>query len=105
MRESLRYAENAMLLPRDSGDHPFPRWFQASLADRPLLLLGVLLIVVGIQLLSLGLVADVVSRTYHESQDKRPYNVRERKVGVGGGVKSLAPGFQGVPLPTVTRGV
>jgi hypothetical protein len=79
--------------------------FQASLADRPLLLLGVLLIVVGIQLLSLGLVADVVSRTYHESQDKRPYNVRERKVGVGGGVKSLAPGFQGVPLPTVTRGV
>jgi glycosyltransferase involved in cell wall biosynthesis len=79
--------------------------FQASLADRPLLLLGVLLIVVGIQLLSLGLVADVVSRTYHESQDKRPYYVRTRKVGVGGGVKSLAPGLSGVPLPTVTRSV
>ncbi|HEV8548957.1 MAG TPA: glycosyltransferase family 2 protein [Polyangiaceae bacterium] len=57
--------------------------FHARLADRPLLLLGVLLIVVGLQLLSLGLVADVVSRTYHESQNKRPYYVRSRKVGAG----------------------
>jgi glycosyltransferase involved in cell wall biosynthesis len=58
-------------------------FFHARLSDRPLLLLGVLLIVVGLQLVSLGLVADVVSRTYHESQDKRPYYVRERKVGAG----------------------
>jgi glycosyltransferase involved in cell wall biosynthesis len=54
-----------------------------ELSDRPLLLLGVLLIVVGVQLLSLGLVADVVSRTYHESQNKRPYYVRARLVGAG----------------------
>lgn len=58
-------------------------WFGARLADRPLLLLGVLLIVVGVQLLSIGLVADVVSRTYHESQGKRPYYVRSRTVGAG----------------------
>lgn len=51
--------------------------FGSGLADRPLLLLGILLIMVGVQLLSLGLVADVVSRTYHESQNKRPYHVRE----------------------------
>jgi glycosyltransferase involved in cell wall biosynthesis len=57
--------------------------FHAELAARPLLLLGVLLIMVGFQLLSLGLVADVVSRTYHESQDKRPYYVRSRVVGTG----------------------
>jgi hypothetical protein len=57
--------------------------FHARLSDRPLLLLGVLLIVVGLQLVSLGLVADVVSRTYHESQDKRPYYVRSRQVGAG----------------------
>ena len=57
--------------------------FGARLADRPLLLLGVLLIVVGLQLLSLGLVADVVSRTYHESQGKRPYNVRTQRMGRG----------------------
>ncbi len=57
--------------------------FHARLSDRPLLLLGVLLLVVGLQLVSLGLVADVVSRTYHESQDKRPYYVRARRVGAG----------------------
>jgi glycosyltransferase involved in cell wall biosynthesis len=58
-------------------------FFHAQLADRPLLLLGILLIVVGIQLLSLGLVADVVSRTYHESQGKPPYYVRESVLGIG----------------------
>lgn len=50
--------------------------FNQDIGSRPLLLLGVLLIVVGVQLLSLGLVADVLSRTYHESQNKRPYYVR-----------------------------
>lgn len=54
-----------------------------DIGSRPLLMLGVLLIVVGVQLLSLGLVADVVSRTYHESQDKPPYYVRARIVGRG----------------------
>jgi hypothetical protein len=38
---------------------------------------------VGVQLLSLGLVADVISRTYHESQGKRPYHVRASIVGAG----------------------
>jgi len=47
-----------------------------ELASRPLLLLGALLILVGIQLLSLGLVADLLGRTYHESQGKRPYYMR-----------------------------
>jgi hypothetical protein len=56
-------------------------FFGQALSARPLLLLGVLMIVVGVQLVSLGLVADVVSRTYHESQDKRPYHVREKVVG------------------------
>jgi len=50
--------------------------FGHALADRPLLLLGVLLIMVGVQLLSIGLLADVLSRTYHEAQDRRPYFVR-----------------------------
>jgi glycosyltransferase involved in cell wall biosynthesis len=57
--------------------------FGANIGNRPLLMLGVLLIVVGVQLLSLGLVADVVSRTYHESQNKPPYYVRERIAGPG----------------------
>jgi glycosyltransferase involved in cell wall biosynthesis len=70
--------------------------FHAKLSDRPLLLLGVLLVVVGLQLLSLGLVADVLSRTYHESQNKRPYYVRSRKVGAGTS--------GGVPLVNVAQG-
>ncbi|HET6335269.1 MAG TPA: glycosyltransferase family 2 protein [Polyangiales bacterium] len=47
-----------------------------DIGTRPLLLLGVMLILVGIQLLSLGLVADVASRTYHEAQGRPPYYVR-----------------------------
>jgi glycosyltransferase involved in cell wall biosynthesis len=65
--------------------------FHEEIGARPLLLLGVLLIVVGIQLLSLGLVADVVSRTYHESQDKRPYYVRSRRIGTGARGTTLPP--------------
>ena len=37
---------------------------------RPLLLLGILLIFTGVQLLTLGLLAELQARTYHESQDK-----------------------------------
>ena len=52
-------------------------FYSEEIGSRPLLMLGVLLIVVGVQLLSLGLVADVLSRTYHESQGKPPYYIRE----------------------------
>ena len=51
--------------------------YDTPLAERPLLLLGVLLIVVGFQLVSLGLVADVLARTYFESQKKPSYYVRQ----------------------------
>jgi hypothetical protein len=46
-------------------------------ADRPLLLLAVLLIVVGVQLLIMGLLGELLIRTYHETQNKRIYAVRE----------------------------
>lgn len=55
----------------------------APIGDRPLLLLGVLLIVVGVQLVCTGLVADLLGRTYHEAQNKRPYHVRVRIEGAG----------------------
>jgi glycosyltransferase involved in cell wall biosynthesis len=51
--------------------------FGAQLANRPLLMLGVIMILVGVQLLSLGLVADVLGRTYHEAQGKPPYYLRD----------------------------
>jgi glycosyltransferase involved in cell wall biosynthesis len=48
-----------------------------SIANRPLLLFGILLIFSGLQLLTLGLLAELQARTYHESQDKPTYVIRE----------------------------
>lgn len=48
-----------------------------GIADRPLLLLGVMLIFIGVQLLTFGLLAEVMARTYYESQDKPTYVIRE----------------------------
>jgi len=48
-----------------------------SIANRPLLLLSVLLIVVGIQFITMGLLGEIMVRTYHESVEKTIYVVRE----------------------------
>lgn len=45
--------------------------------DRPLLTLSVLLMVVGVQLISMGLLAELVVRTYHEASGKPIYAIRE----------------------------
>ncbi|MAG72599.1 MAG: glycosyltransferase family 2 protein [Vicinamibacterales bacterium] len=47
------------------------------IGDRPLLLFGILLIFTGVQLGTLGLLAELQARTYHESQDKPTYVIRE----------------------------
>jgi glycosyltransferase involved in cell wall biosynthesis len=47
------------------------------LANRPVLLLTILLIVIGVQFVSLGLLAEMMARTYHESQAKPIYRVRD----------------------------
>jgi glycosyltransferase involved in cell wall biosynthesis len=48
-----------------------------SLSRRPALLLAILLIVVGVQLVSIGLIGEMLTRTYHESQGKPIYVVKE----------------------------
>ena len=48
-----------------------------SLSNRPLLLFGILLISTGFQLVTLGLLAELQARTYHESQNKPIYAIRE----------------------------
>ena len=48
-----------------------------SIANRPLLLFGILLMFTGVQLVTLGLLAELQARTYHESQDKPTYVIRE----------------------------
>ena len=47
------------------------------LANRPALLLAVLLVVVGVQFVSLGLLGEMIARTYHESQDKPIYVIKQ----------------------------
>lgn len=51
--------------------------YQEPLANRPLLMLGVLMIIMGVQLISMGLLAEITTRTYHESQQKPTYVIRE----------------------------
>ncbi len=51
--------------------------FDVQLANRPLLLLGILLLVSGVQLVTTGLIAELLSRTYHESQEKPVYWIKD----------------------------
>lgn len=48
-----------------------------SIGNRPLLMLGILLVFTGVQLVTLGLLAELQARTYHESQNKPTYVIRE----------------------------
>jgi glycosyltransferase involved in cell wall biosynthesis len=48
-----------------------------NLADRPLLLLAILLVMIGVQLVTMGLIGEMIMRTYYESQGKSIYSVRE----------------------------
>ena len=48
-----------------------------AIGNRPLLLLGILLIFTGVQLVTLGLLAEIQARTYHESQKKPTYVIRD----------------------------
>ncbi len=51
--------------------------FDVQLANRPILLLGILLLVTGIQLVTTGLIAEMLARTYHESQEKPVYWIKD----------------------------
>ena len=48
-----------------------------GIGNRPMLLFGILLVFTGVQLITLGLLAEMQARTYHESQDKPIYVIRE----------------------------
>jgi glycosyltransferase involved in cell wall biosynthesis len=64
------------------------------IADRPLLLFGILFVVTGVQLVTMGLLAELLARTYHESQDKPTYAIRDilgTPTDIPGAVASSAP--------------
>lgn len=48
-----------------------------GISGRPLLFLAILLIVIGIQFITLGLLAEIMVRAYHESTEKRIYFIRD----------------------------
>lgn len=50
--------------------------YHVPMGDRPLLALAVMLVLLGAQFLVFGLLAEVLARTYYESQDKTIYSVR-----------------------------
>jgi len=51
--------------------------YNMPLADRPLFLLAILLVFIGIQFVTFGLISELQVRTYHESQKKPIYYVKE----------------------------
>ena len=53
-----------------------------DIGTRPLLVFGMMFILAGIQLFTIGIVMELLIRTYYESQKKRPYRIK--KVSVGG---------------------
>jgi glycosyltransferase involved in cell wall biosynthesis len=55
----------------------YQRFFGYQSANRPLFFVGIVMILTAVQLLMTGLLAEMLSRTYHESQDKPIYVIRE----------------------------
>ena len=55
----------------------------ADIWGRPLLLLGSILILAGIQFITVGIIAELMMRTYFESQNKKTYRLKEDFVGEG----------------------
>ncbi|QXP52095.1 glycosyltransferase family 2 protein [Cellulophaga sp. HaHa_2_1] len=52
-----------------------------DIGNRPLLIFGLMFILAGIQLFTIGIVMELLIRTYYESQQKRPYRIKKILVG------------------------
>ncbi len=55
--------------------------FGEDIGNRPLLIFGMMLILGGIQLFTIGIVMELLIRTYYESQQKRPYRIKKITIG------------------------
>jgi glycosyltransferase involved in cell wall biosynthesis len=76
-----------------------------GIADRPLLLFGILLVSSGLQLLTMGLLAELQARTYHESQDKPTYAIRDIvEAQTEGSEPSRMPAHIGAGIRGLSRG-
>ena len=45
------------------------------------MILGLMLVLGGVQFITIGIIVEIQMRTYFESQQKKPYKIREVKVG------------------------
>lgn len=52
-------------------------FYHVAMSDRPLLLLAIMLVFIGFQFITVGLLGELTTRTYHESQNKPIYNIRK----------------------------
>ena len=57
--------------------------YDVDIGNRPLLLLSILLIFIGFQFVTMGLLGEMLARTYHESQDRTVYVIGEVLRGGG----------------------
>lgn len=57
-------------------------FFDMPLGDRPLLIFAFMLLIIGLQFVLFGLIGEMQTRTYYESQNKPVYHVRET-IGLG----------------------
>lgn len=55
--------------------------FGEDIGTRPLLIFGMMFILGGIQLFTIGIVMELLIRTYYESQQKRPYRIKKVSIG------------------------
>jgi glycosyltransferase involved in cell wall biosynthesis len=62
-------------------------FFDMPLSDRPILIFAFMLVIIGLQFILFGLIGEMQTRTYYESQDKPIYHVR-RTVGIDEGSKN-----------------
>ncbi len=51
-------------------------WLKISVFDSPLFFVGIMLLILGFQSILMGLIAELLARTYHESQRKPTYTVK-----------------------------
>lgn len=51
-------------------------WIGTSVFDSPIFIVGIMLLILGVQSLLMGLIAELLVRTYHESQHKPTYTVK-----------------------------
>jgi glycosyltransferase involved in cell wall biosynthesis len=74
----------------------YQRFFGFQSANRPLFWVGAFMVVVAVNMIMTGLLAEMLSRTYHESQDKPTYVIREIREAPawqpGEGLKSVLQG-------------